>query len=124
MTVVGVDPDGNADELTRFRRFFTWNQRLAMIARDGDHCPWPWCGRPVWWTHGHHLVPVAEGGPTTVANGALPCEGHHVLLHEGHWVLERQRDGRYLARHRSGKVIGPEPNRRVRGMRPPPRRRE
>lgn len=124
VTVVGVDPDGNPSELTGRRRFFTWNQRLAMIARDGDRCPWPWCSRPVWWTHGHHLVPVAEGGPTTVANGALPCEGHHVLLHEGHWSLERQRDGRYLARHRSGKVIGPEPNRRVRGMRPPPRRRE
>lgn len=124
VTVVGVDPDGNADELTSFRRFFTWNQRLAMIARDGDHCPWPWCGRPVWWTHGHHIVHVADGGPTTVANGALPCEGHHVLLHEGHWSLERQRDGRYLARHRSGRVIGPEPNRRPRGMRPPPLRRE
>jgi hypothetical protein len=124
VTVVGVDPDGQATGLTRQRRFFTWGQRLAMIARDGDRCPWPWCDRPVWWTHGHHLVHSEDGGPTTVANGALPCEGHHVLLHEGHWTLERLRGGRYLARHRSGRVIGPEPNRRVRGMRPPPRRRE
>lgn len=124
VTIVGVDPEGEARDVTSERRFFTWVQRLAMIARDGDHCPWPWCERPVWWTDGHHIRHWARGGRTTVANGALPCEGHHLLLHEGHWTLERLSDGRYLARHPSGRAIGPEPHRRPRGLRPPPRRRE
>jgi hypothetical protein len=124
VAVVGVDPDGQARDIGSKRRFFTWTQRLAMIARDGDCCPWPWCDRPVWWSHGHHLLSWERGGPTTIANGALPCEGHHVALHEGHWTLERLPDGRYLARHPGGRVIGPEPHRRPRGMHPPPHRRE
>ena len=124
VTMVGVDTDGEARDLSQERRFFTWTQRMAMIARDGDQCPWPWCRRPIAWSDGHHLVHWEEGGPTTVGNGALPCEGHHIQLHEGHWTLERLRDGRYLARDRRGRVIGPEPHRRPRGMRPPPRRRE
>lgn len=124
VTIVGVDTDGEARDVSTTRRFFTWVQRLAMIARDGDHCPWPWCQRPVWWADGHHIRAWQVGGRTTVANGALPCEGHHIFLHEGHWTLERLRDGRYLARYRSGRVIGPEPHRRPRGMRPPPRRRQ
>ena len=124
VTVVGVDTDGETRDLSQDRRFFTWTQRMAMIARDGDQCPWPWCRRPIAWSDGHHLVHWQDGGPTTVANGALPCEGHHLQLHEGHWTLERLRDGRYLARDRRGRVIGPEPHRRPRGMRPPPRRRE
>jgi len=124
VTVVSVDTDGQARDLSQERRFFTWTQRTAMIARDGDQCPWPWCRRPIAWSDGHHLVHWEDGGPTTVANGALPCEGHHILLHEARWTLERLRDGRYLARDRRGRVIGPEPHRRPRGMRPPPRRRE
>jgi hypothetical protein len=124
VTVVGVDPTGEARDLRSERRFFTWSQRQAMIARDGDHCVWPWCDRPVWWAHGHHLVAWEDGGATTVRNGALPCAGHHIQLHEGRWTLERLSDGRYLARDRAGRVIGPEPFRRPRGMRPPPRRRE
>lgn len=124
VTVVGVDPDGEARDSGTRRRYFTWSQRTAMIARDGDQCPWPWCDRPIWWSDGHHLRSWQDGGPTTTANGALPCEGHHVLLHEGHWTLVRLRDGRYLARHRGGRVIGPEPSRRPRGFHPPPHRRE
>ena len=71
-----------------------------MIARDGDTCCAPYCDRPSAWSDGHHLTPVSHGGPTTIANGALPCEGHHLQLHEGHWTLERLPDGRYLMRHR------------------------
>lgn len=118
-----VKDDRRSPSQRRERRFFTWTQRMAMVARDGDQCVWPWCRRPGSWSDGHHLVRWEDGGPTTVANGALPCEGHHILLHEGHWTLERLR-GRYLARDRRGRVIDQEPHRRPRGMRPPPRRRE
>jgi hypothetical protein len=124
VTVVGVDQDGETRELSSHRRHFTWLQRLAIIARDGDRCPWPWCDRPVWWTDGHHLIRWSQGGPTTVSNGALPCAGHHQLLHEGHWHLERRPDGRYTATHPDGRTIGPEPFRRPRGLHPPPHRQE
>jgi len=124
-TVIGVDPDGTVRDVHRRRRYFTWTQISAMIARDGDLCAWPHCDRPIRWSHGHHLVPVSEGGPTTIANGALPCAGHHVLLHEGGWTLIRLTDGRYLARHdKTGRILGPEPHRRPRGTTPPPVQRE
>jgi hypothetical protein len=120
-TVVGVDPDGTVRDVRRQRRYFTWAQRAAIIARDGDVCPWPYCDRPIRWSHGHHLHPHAQGGPTTIADGALPCSGHHVLLHEGGWTLIRLTDGRYLARQdRTGRTLGPEPHRRPRGTQPPP----
>jgi len=119
-TFVTLDPDGNVVEAGTQRRFFTHSQLLAMIARDGDTCPAPYCDRPSAWSDGHHLVPRSQGGPTTIANGALPCEGHHLQLHEGHWTLQRLPDGRYLLRHRdTGKTLGPEPPRPGHN-RPPP----
>jgi hypothetical protein len=119
-TFVTLDADGNVVEAGTQRRFFTQSQVLAMIARDGDRCCAPYCDRPSAWSDGHHLTPRSQGGPTTIANGALPCEGHHLQLHEGHWTLERLPDGRYLMRHRdTGKTLGPEPPRPGHN-RPPP----
>ena len=121
VTVVAVGgPDGTC-EIGRSRRFFTAAQRVAMMARDGDRCAAPYCGRPAIWSDGHHLLHWAKGGPTTVDNGALPCASHHTLLHEGHWSLHRGDDGRYLMSHPDGRVIGPEPH-PPGHSRPPPRR--
>ena len=121
-TFVTIGPDGSVIEAGSGRRFFTAAQRRAMIARDGDRCPAPYCDRPIAWADAHHLVPVAQHGPTTVANGALPCQGHHLLLHEGHWQLHRLPDGRYQLHHpATGKTIGPEPHPPGHN-RPPPRR--
>ena len=121
-TYVTIGPDGSVIEAGSGRRFFTAAQRRAMIARDGDRCPAPYCDRPIAWADAHHLVPVAQHGPTTVANGALPCQGHHLLLHEGHWQLHRLPDGRYQLHHpATGKTIGPEPHPPGHN-RPPPRR--
>ena len=121
VTVVAVGPGGQSEVVDRQRRFFTWAQRKAMIARDGDRCAVPWCDRPVSWSDGHHLRDWALGGPTTVDNGALPCAAHHTMLHEGAWTLERLPAGKYLLHHRDGRVIGPEPH-RPGHSRPPPRR--
>jgi Domain of unknown function (DUF222) len=121
VTYVRVDGQGGAEVVGRERRFFTWSQRKAMIARDGDCCCVPFCDRPVSWGDGHHLKAWALGGTTTTNNGAIPCAAHHAMLHEGGWQLRRLPDGRYLIRHRDGKVIGPEaypPGHN----RPPPRR--
>ncbi len=110
VTFVHLDPDGNVTEAGTHRRFFTTAQRLAMIARDGDTCASPFCDRPAAWSDAHHLTPVHHGGKTTIANGALTCEGHHLWLHEGHWTLQRLPDGRYLMHHpQTGKTLGPEP---------------
>ncbi len=120
-TFVTLDKNGNVTEAGTQRRFFTHSQTLAMIARDGDTCIAPFCDRPAAWSDGHHLTPVSAGGPTTIANGALPCEGHHVQLHEGHWTLHRLPDGRYLLRHpRTGRTLGPEPPRPGHNRPPPP----
>jgi Domain of unknown function (DUF222) len=108
LTVVAVDDHGGAEVVGRQRRFFSRAQRQAMIARDGDRCVVPFCDRPVGWADAHHLVSWASGGPTTAVNGALPCAGHHTLLHEGGWTLHRTPGG-YLIRHRDGRSIGPEP---------------
>lgn len=121
-TIVAIGPDGRVVEAGSQRRFFTAAQRRAIIARDGDRCCAPYCDRPITWADGHHLIPVEQRGPTTVDNGALPCEGHHLLVHEGHWRLERLPDGRYLLRHRDGRVIGPEAHPPGHN-RPPPNRR-
>jgi hypothetical protein len=101
------------------RRFFTAAQRRAIIARDGHTCPVPFCDRPSAWADGHHLKAWPEG-PTTVANGVLPCEAHHLWLHEGRWTLERLPDGRYVLHHpATGRTLGPEPA-RPGHSRPPP----
>lgn len=123
VTSVRLGPDGEVVETSTDRRYFTPAQRRAMIARDGDRCCVPYCDRPVSWADGHHLVAYEDGGPTTVGNGALPCAGHHQMVHEGHWRLVRHRDGRYSLHHRDGRVIGPEPHPPGHN-RPPPHRRE
>jgi hypothetical protein len=119
-TFVTLGPDGEIVEAGTERRFFTNSQIRAMVARDGDRCCAPFCDRPVAWSDGHHIVAREDGGPTTVLNGALPCEAHHLMLHEGHWKLERLPDGRYRLLHpRAGKTVGPEPSRSAHS-RPPP----
>jgi hypothetical protein len=119
-TFVTLNEHGEVVEAGTQRRYFTTSQTLAMIARDGDRCPAPYCDRPSTWSDGHHLIPVSHGGKTTVANGALPCEGHHLQLHEGHWTLHRLPDGRYLMRHRDGRTLGPEPPGTGHNRPPPP----
>jgi hypothetical protein len=119
VTFVTLDSDGQVVEAGTSRRFFTAAQRRAIIARDGHTCPVPFCDRPSAWADGHHLKAWPEG-PTTVANGVLPCEAHHLWLHEGRWTLERLPDGRYVLRHpATGRTLGPEPS-RPGHSRPPP----
>jgi hypothetical protein len=122
VTYVAIDAHGQAQVLGREQRFFTWAQRKAMIARDGDRCAVPFCDRPVSWADAHHRKHWTKGGPTTISNGALLCAAHHTLCHEGGWTLDRLLDGRYLFRHRDGTTIGPEPH-PPGHHRPPPHRR-
>jgi hypothetical protein len=123
-TFITIGPDGQILEAGTTRRYFTAAQRRAMIGRDGDRCFTPWCDRPITWADAHHLVPVSQNGPTTVENGAIPCDGHHTMLHEGHWQAIRLPDGRYHLHHpTTGRTIGPEDHPPGHN-RPPPHRRE
>jgi len=78
VTYVRIDEQGEATLLGREARFFSWAQRKAMIARDGDRCAVPFCDRPIAWADGHHLKDWALGGATIIGNGhcpALPEQG-------------------------------------------------
>ncbi len=124
VAVGGQNSNGGADgarEVERSRRYFTTSQRVAMIARDGDRCAVPYCDRQGAWSDAHHLQHWANGGPTVIDNGALPCAAHHTMLHEGHWTLHRTDDGRYVMTHPDGRTIGPEPH-PPGHSRPPPQR--
>jgi hypothetical protein len=54
----------------------------AIIARD-RHCRYRGCTSPPWACEIHHLVPWANGGPTSVQNLGLLCWHHHKLVHAG-----------------------------------------
>ena len=118
VTVVSLDESGRPVDLGRQRRYFTVHQKRAIAVRDGNCCYWPGCDRPADWTEAHHDIHWADGGPTDVSNGRLPCKRHHTLLHEGGWSTYPTGDGRYYARHRTGREIWPDGPRS--GARPPP----
>ncbi|MGH8962620.1 MAG: DUF222 domain-containing protein [Jatrophihabitantaceae bacterium] len=99
---VKLGPMKRVDAYGTAHRLFTETQRLAMIARDHG-CAFPGCTAPPQWTEAHHVVPYAQGGPTSVDSGVLLC-GYHHDTHEQHgwtctminrlphWVPPRWRD--------------------------------
>lgn len=77
---VVVDSSGNPLDLGRTRRFFTQDQRDALIVRDGG-CVFPGCERPASQCDAHHRNPWGLGGTTDVSEGALLCRRHHGMVH-------------------------------------------
>jgi Domain of unknown function (DUF222)/HNH endonuclease len=61
-------------------RLFTGAVRRAVEVRD-RHCTHPGCTVPAERCEVDHVVPFAEGGPTTPSNGALLCPAHHRWRH-------------------------------------------
>jgi hypothetical protein len=58
------------------------------VARRDRHCRFPGCERPPAACHVHHLIPKAQGGPTSLSNCALLCPFHHlVAIHRWGWTL-------------------------------------
>lgn len=58
----------------------------AIKNRD-QHCVWPGC------THSnhlqiHHIKHCADGGATSVQNGACLCSYHHTFVHAGGFTIE------------------------------------
>ncbi|WP_158647467.1 HNH endonuclease signature motif containing protein [Actinoplanes sp. ATCC 53533] len=85
--------DSQVLDLGRARRLFTGPLRRALILRDGGCC-FPHCDRPARWAEGHHLIPWADGGTTTLTNACLICRRHHRLLHnDSGWQARLGPDG-------------------------------
>jgi hypothetical protein len=89
---VVMDGDCKILDMGLAKRLHDHYQRHAIVKRDGGCC-WKGCDRPPAWCEVHHPEPFAEGGPTTVDNGALFCFLHHHLLHEGTWYARMAPDG-------------------------------
>jgi hypothetical protein len=82
--------DGQALNLGREQRLYTPRQRTLLAIRDGG-CRFPNCSRPPSWTEAHHINAWQHGGKTDVADGILLCKHHHMLVHNNHWAIERDR---------------------------------
>jgi hypothetical protein len=100
-------------DVGRRSRLVTQAQMRALILRD-QHCRFPGCDRPPQWTDVHHLIHSFDGGTTDFDNLVLLCRRHHVMCHEGGWILQRDPEGEISA-HRPIKPKGPRP----RGPSPP-----
>ncbi|MFE7507124.1 DUF222 domain-containing protein [Promicromonospora sp. NPDC057488] len=92
ITRVVFGPDGAVLDVGRAHRTVTGQMRRAVIARD-RHCVYPSCDQPPSRCEVHHAVRHwADGGETSVANGALLCYHHHDLVDTTH-VAMRWREG-------------------------------
>lgn len=87
-----MDGESKILDIAPTRRLHDRLQRHAIVKRDGGCC-WRGCDRPPAWCEVHHPEPYAEGGPTTVDNGALFCFLHHHLLHDADWYARIAADG-------------------------------
>jgi hypothetical protein len=67
------------------QRFPAPSVRTAVKRRDRT-CRFPGCSNPLL-VEFHHVVPWAEGGPSTRKNVCLLCWAHHVVRHTRGWDL-------------------------------------
>lgn len=67
---------------------------LARIVTNRDQgCRFPACRRRRW-THFHHIIHWAHGGPTNLDNLITLCGWHHRLIHRQGWTLKGTPNGR------------------------------
>jgi hypothetical protein len=66
-----------------------WN---ALVIRD-EHCRFPDCDAPAEWCDAHHVIPVSEGGATSIDSTFLGCRRHHTILHQPGWHAKLLPDG-------------------------------
>jgi len=73
-------------DLGRERRLYTGPIRRALEIRDRGCC-FPGCDRPRPWCTAHHIKHWADGGSTSITNGAMLCDRHHHVIHQGEWHI-------------------------------------
>jgi hypothetical protein len=107
LTRVIFDPESQPLDVGRTKRLVTPALRAAVCARD-LRCVFPGCDRPSHHCDVHHLTHWADGGETSIDNLVLLCRHHHVLIHEGGWVLNGA-PGYFRFYRPDGSELGAEP---------------
>jgi hypothetical protein len=88
------DPSGVTVGVGRTtRKIPPWLRRLVEGRDEG--CRFPGCGRNRW-THAHHMVHWADGGPTNLDNLVTLCGFHHRLIHKRRWEIRGNPNGRLV----------------------------
>ncbi len=79
-----TDPaTGVTTSVDRARKRFFGGAELRFILIRDRHCRHPWCDASI--EHTDHVVGVAEGGPTTVANRQGLCAAHNLTKETPGW---------------------------------------
>jgi len=85
---VSVNQTNQGEPINIGRKSRVWPATMARAIRDRDQvCVWPGCihSRHL---HIHHIKHWADGGETSVSNGACLCSHHHTMVHEGGYTLD------------------------------------
>jgi hypothetical protein len=87
--------------------------RRAVAVRDRG-CRFPGCDQPAMACQPHHIIPRAQGGPTSLTNLILLCPFHHLIaVHRWGWSIALHPDGTVTATSPDGSKIlqshGPPP---------------
>ena len=92
-------------DLGRTTRTIPPHLRTAVIQRD-QHCQFPGCTQPPSVCDVHHLIPWAQGGPTSLGNLRLLCRFHHlVVIHRWRWTITCHPDGTTTATAPDGRTL-------------------
>lgn len=85
-----INAEGEPVNIGQKSRVWPAAMARAIKARD-KHCQHPGCDQTRH-LEIHHIQHWADGGSTSVENGACLCSAHHHLLHEGGYRIERVKD--------------------------------
>ena len=92
-------------DIGRTTRTIPPHLRTAVIQRD-QHCQFPGCTQPPSVCDVHHLIPWAQGGPTSLGNLGLLCRfHHHIVIHRWGWTITRHPDGTTTATAPDGRTL-------------------
>jgi len=76
--------------------------RRAVAVRDRG-CRFPGCDQPAMACQPHHIIPRAQGGPTSLTNLMLLCTFHHLIaIHRWGWGIVLHPDGTVTATSPNG----------------------
>jgi hypothetical protein len=90
IVTVTYDDAGNAHASRKDGRV-TKGQRRSLKARDLG-CTFPGCTYMAYFD-AHHIHHRIDGGKTTLSNLTLLCRGHHTLVHEGGFKVQKTPSG-------------------------------
>lgn len=112
---VTVNLDGEVLAVDRYRP--TPRMRRLLAARD-LHCRAPGCRVAAYRCDIDHTQDAASGGPTSTANLAHLCRGHHTLKHHTDWELSQHAGGVMRWTSPTGRQYSDRPASRVRFRQP------